>query len=566
MRKYIHGGDTETIEGEPLTFQFFSLHPKRERIYWIDDPREATATLFKWISSLPTGSEHVVYVHNLEFDLVSFFWDCKEKLVASSDGEFDFSLDGWRISGVYGAPTYARVTDPHRNRRVLFVDSFSYYRTSLAAAAEVFCPHLPKLKRPDGLGTKRFARGDEEFIAYAMRDAEIACYIGESLEQLHDEFDLTQTVSVADMAARIFRHRFLQRTIPQPTRPVIEAALHAYHGGKNNMPVAPGWYLGVSSLDISSAYPHAMAGFPSFSVADAYRVFRGTKVKRVPDLGVYRISGKAAACDWPALFAHDFTALSGSVEGVWVGGHELNEALAAGEFAPKKVEGWCYDADRDKFESPFAGFVADFYQRKEAEKDKGRRAMYKFILNSLSGKFIQTRKKQKVTHVDIESGRVSEAGELVAGGMFHPFIAQAITGHTRARIHGLEHRFKALHTATDGIFTQAKHLPNEPKGLGALVCEARGDLLLLRNKLYVLYSDEGKTPSAVFAGKRIAKAALHGFAGTVADLERLVATNRRRYRATRVNRLRDALKRGLTPNEFSVRDFVLKVGPLPVHG
>ncbi|MDW8259204.1 MAG: hypothetical protein RML32_07145, partial [Gammaproteobacteria bacterium] len=195
---------------------------------------------------------------------------------------------------------------------------------------------------------------------------------------------------------------------------------------------------------------------------------------------------------------------------------------------------------------------------------KGKRSMYKFILNSLSGKFIQTRKRKKVTHVDIESGRVSEANELVAGGMFHPFIAQAITGHTRARIHRLEHRYRAIHTATDGIFTQ-QQAHSEGEGLGSLVCEARGDLLLLRNKLYILYSDEGKTASAVFEGKKIVKAALHGFAGSVADLERLIVTNRRKYSVRRVNRLRESLRRGLNPNEFTQRDFVLKVGRLPVH-
>ena len=565
MRKFIWGGDTETLNGAPMTFQFYANQPQRAQLLWVDDPDDASTVLFRWIKSLPANSEHVVYVHNLEFDLVSFLWDCKSELVSSPDGEFRFTRNGWRVEGVYGAPTYARVVDPHRKRRVLFVDSYSYYRASLAAASEVFCPHLPKLKRPDGLGTKRFSKRDEEFAAYALRDAEIACFIGEALEKLHDEFDLTQTVSVADMAARIFRHQFLDRTIPQPPRPIIEAALLAYHGGKNNMPVTPGWYLGVSSLDISSAYPHAMTTFPSFSVASAYRRFRGSRVQSVPELGVYRIAGKVAPCPWPSLYAHDFTALSGAVEGVWVGGHELNEALESGEFKPTSVEGWYYDADADRFPSPFVSFVAEFYRRKEAEQDKAMRAMYKFVLNSVSGKFIQTRKRQKVTHVDIDSGKVSDSGDLVAGGMFHPFIAQAITGHTRARIHRLEHRYKAIHTATDGIFTQARDVKSEPKGLGALVCEARGDLLLLRNKLYVLYSDDGKQASAVFKGKRVAKAALHGFAGTVADLERLVATNRRRYRATRVNRLRDSLKRGLTPNEFTVRDYVLKVGPLPVH-
>jgi hypothetical protein len=565
MRKYIYGADTETLEGAPMTFQFFSELPACADLLWVD-PNDATRTFLRWCRSLPTKAQHVVYIHNLEFDLVSLFWDRKAELIKTSDGEFAFVVDGWRISGVYGAPTYARVTDRGSTRSIMLIDSYSYYRASLAKAAEVFCPGLPKLKRPEGLGKKRFAKNDETFAVYAMRDAEVAYHIGIALERLHDEFDLTQTVSVADMAARIFRHRFMQHAIPQPDRPVIEAALHAYHGGKNNLAVSPGWHLGVSALDISSAYPHAMREFPSFSVSTAYRRFKAFRVKSVPPLGVYQINGHVAQCAWPSLYSHGFKPLSGGVEGVWVSGYELNEALQAGELTRlQSVVGWYYDVERDRHFAPLRAFVDEFYARKEKETDKGRRTMYKFILNSISGKFIQTLKRKKVTHVDIDSGAITESGDLIAGGMFHPFIAQLITGHTRARIHALEHQYEALHTATDGIFTR-KSVRSEDKGLGALVCEARGDLLLLRNKLYILYSDEGETPSYTFEGRRIAKYALHGFAGSVTDLEQLVVSNRRRYQAVRVNRLRDSLKRGLVPNEFATRDFILKIGDLPVHG
>jgi hypothetical protein len=564
VKKFIYGGDTETYEGEPMTFQFFSTSPARSELLWID-PQQATRTLLRWCKTLNVKATNVIYVHNLEFDLVSFFWDQKHRLVEAGDGEFDFTFDGWHIAGVYGQPTYARMTNA--DRTVILVDSFSYYRATLAKAADVFCPDLPKLKRPEGLGSKRFGKRDAVFAEYAMRDAEVACHIGIALESLHGEFDLTQTVSVADMAARIFRHRFLEHTIPQPQRSVIEAALCAYHGGKNNVTGKPGWYLNVKSLDISSAYPHAMASFPSFSYPGLYKKYRSSgRVRSVPDLGVYLIDGTVGACAWPSLFAHDFSPLSGDVAQTWVSGYELNEALRTGEVKLSSVSGTYYDAEKDRRAPPLLAFVDDFYQRKEAEKDKPRRQMYKFILNAISGKFIQTRKRKKITYVDVETGKVTDTSELVAGGMFHPFIAQAITGHTRSRIHQLEHRYNALHTATDGIFTQAKNVKQEGKGLGAVVCEAQGDLLMFRNKLYILYGPEGETLSQGFKGKRIIKYALHGFQGSVGDLEKLVVSHRRKYKAHRVNRLRDSLKRGLTPNQFQMREYILKVGQLPVYG
>jgi hypothetical protein len=215
------------------------------------------------------------------------------------------------------------------------------------------------------------------------------------------------------------------------------------------------------------------------------------------------------------------------------------------------------------------GFVDDFYQRKQTEKNAVRRYGYKTIQNSISGKFIQTRKRALKCYVSIESGKMTEANELVAGGMFHPFIASAITAQTRARIHGYEHQYKAIHTATDGIFTQsakAKRL-SKARELGAFGKESEGDLLLVRNKLYILYGKKtaDTVPSRAFEGKHIVKWALHGFQGKVFDLERLVATNRRKYTAQHVNQLKESINRGLQVNQFVERDYNLKVGPLQVQ-
>ena len=193
--------------------------------------------------------------------------------------------------------------------------------------------------------------------------------------------------------------------------------------------------------------------------------------------------------------------------------------------------------------------------------------MQKLILNSVSGKFIQTRKAGSCAYTDIDANVTVSASELVAGGMFHPFIASAITAHTRARIHQLEHKYKAIHTATDGIMTQARNVKAVGRGLGALTLEAQNaNLLLLRNKCYVLYTskDDKTVPSFTFKGKHIRKYALHGFQGNVTTLEKLVASGNRRYEVNRPNRLKEALKRKLVPNLFVKRSYVLKIGALPL--
>lgn len=578
MDKIIYGADTETYKGLPMTLQFYSEDINCDDIFFVNK-NTATRDFLRWCSSRKRNCAHVVYVHYLAFDLVEFLFSAYEKLVGIG-GSFEFRHGDWRISGCYGSPTFAVVSDG-KGRTITIVDSYSFFRGSLDNASKLFCPDLRKLRRPVGIGEKLFTAKDTKFVEYAMRDAVIAYHIGKAIERIHQEFDIRQAVSVADMAATIFRHKFLTYTIPQPSREIIDAALLSYHGGKNNVTVERGWYTNVSSIDISSAYNKSMHVLPAFSNEDLYKRVVYKKIpKLVNPWGVYRISGRVADCEWPCVFSHAFKPLHGKVTDIWIQGMELNESLESGELKLESIKGYGYDADRDNQAPGLRTFVETFYKLKETAQDPVLRYMYKTIGNSVYGKFIQTRKRGSHAYTDIDAEVTVNASDLVAGGMFHPFIASAITAHTRARIHRLEHKYSALHTATDGIFTQrsiklASHrrdadlLPTKNTQLGDLTVEATDStLLLIRNKCYVLYVDKpGKKtiPSHTFKGKHIRKEARHGFQGTVTDLERMASTGERSYVVNRPRRLREAVKSGLTPNEFIKRRMTLKVGAIEVQ-
>lgn len=565
LDRIIYGGDTETVEGEPNTLQFYSEDVPCNDIYFVD-AKSSLKTFIKWCDKRRLKGEHIVYVHNLKFDLVEFLYGKRVELLENR-GEFSFTVGDWNCTGVYGTPTFARFTK-HKCSTVILIDSYSFFRGSLLEASKLFCPDLPKLARPRDLGKVRIKPSDTSKVAYAMRDAEIDYHIGRSIEALHQEFDLRQCVSVADLAARIFRHRFLTYTIPQPDDNIIAMSLDAYHGGKNAMPVKPGWYMGTTGLDIKSAYPHAMAQMPSMENAKLYKRFKRTlNPKSVPNYGVYKISGDVRDDRWPCLFDHDFSPLQGHVSDVHAQGFDINEALRSGELNSCRIEGYYYDAERDAGTPAMRAFVEDFYKRKETEKDPVKRYMYKTVMNSVYGKFIQTRKKSRMTYHNIDSEKSGESYDVIAGGMFHPFIAAAITAQPRAFMHRMEHKYKAIHTATDGLFTQSKGaFPKANGKLGNFEKDSSGDLLLIRNKLYILYgSKSDKTfPSKAFVGKHIVKFAKHGFQGTVYDLERLVATNKRKYDAVHVNQLRESVNRGLQVNKFVKRPMLLKVGAFEV--
>lgn len=545
------GYDSETLQGPPITHQFFSATATQINGCIFIGSRNPTAAFLSSLKKLKPG-QYRMYGHNLEFDMLSALWDVRANI---RDGNIDLKIGDWIISGRYTKPIFANINDGERY--IELVDSLLWFMTSLDKAGELVCPHIRKLERPAGIGETLYTSKDDTFVAYAMRDAEIAYHLGMAVEKFHNELDIPSQISLASMAAAVFRLKYMQANMYQP--PLLQwlvGAAASYHGGVNRVRpnAAPAWHMNITALDLSSAYPTAMSGFPAFSDPAGYRMYRtrdiGSKLKSVPPLGVYKITGTASSCDWPAMFDHNFKPLTGRFFDNWVSGYELNESLRTGEVVVSSITGYVYDSNKDTNYSPFRGFVSDFYGLKNDAQDAVMRYMYKILLNALSGKLIQT--SPDYTLVD---GRLVKIKR--AGGLYHPFSASLTTGHTRANIHQLEHQYSAIHTATDGIFVPGNIEGNTKKNLGATVCEGKGDLALFRNKLYIFYTDtknKDSYESKVYSGRYILKCARHGFQGAIVDLERMASEGTRVYKTNKPIKLKTAIKRNDTPNKFVVAE------------
>lgn len=563
------GFDTETCEGPPITVQFYSEHlPAIDACIFVNAGNVLDKTL-RHISKHCKRGEFVIYGHNLKFDLLSMFYSKHERL-ATRWGDFELTHRNYDIFGVYGNPTFVHLRSEHA--RIVIVDTFSWFSTSLAKVSSLICPHLPKLSHPEGLGTKQFKPTDTEFIEYAMRDAEVAFHAGCAIDDMHKQFNLRQAVSVADMASKIFCQHYISASTPiwNCGRDFNEGAVASYHGGKNNVipGAAPAWHTNVDAWDLSSAYPHAMTQLPAFSDGRLFKhaIKFGKRTRVFPQHGIYCVTGEAAPCDWPVVFSDDFKPIRGPFERVWMTGYELNEARREGEIRISDVWGHFYDTEKDPVtDTAFNRYVQDFYAKKQTATDPVYRFMYKVLLNSLYGKFIQSRQQESGI------GRIYWKN----GPLYHPFAASLITGHTRAVMHRLEHEVKAIHTATDGVFCGA---PNSPKdglflwapqaGLGAIESEGEGmELCLLRNKMYLLYTDKpGKGfRSFVRPDRYVVKYAKHGFQGGVPDLERVAVGNIREYEVTKPNTLKTALKQGKVPNKFDTKTMTLNIDTIERH-
>ena len=557
IKNYVSiGADTETFNGQPFVMQFASKSLKLEKFIWCNG-KTSTRKFLEFCDSLDIGN-YVMWFHNLDYDMVSIFYD---RHIILKNEEFSFEAHGWTVEGVYSSICFANLK---KGNKVIHIrDTFAYYKTSLAKLADMFCPELPKLSKPKELGDKIYTADDKEFCEYAMRDSVITDVVGRYILERHSEYGIGLSVSAPHFSANVFRTKFMTKDIPLPSKGKIYSALLSYHGGKNNLTVPYGWYQNVTLLDIASAYPAAMAELPSFYQRENYHLIEGGKLTdELPRYGIYRISGVAKKCQWPILYDSAFHPIEGEFTDIWTTGPELNEGLRNGELEISKVYGYFYDDVADKNESPFKGFAETFYSLKDKQGiQKTERDFYKLILNSLYGKFIQSRgeKDHLSYYYDLDKMKLNKEKMIIAGGLFHPFIATLITGIVRANIHKLEHKYLSLHTATDGIFTMAKNCKEKP-GLGGLKIEAKGDLLIFRNKLYILYSSrESHLPSRVFKGKYICKYALHGFRGSVYDLEKIYVTGNPTYEYKKVNKLRESLRRGLDVNKFETQQGSLNL-------
>lgn len=568
---YIIGVDTETCKGPPITMQFFGdFCPAKGVIKFIKN-NKITEIFLNTLSELIDGKPCQIMLvgFNLKFDMPGLFADRHDDLLL---GEFEFQQNGWHVKGVYDTVFFATLTK--RNITVNLIDGALFYTgTNLAKMAKIICPHLPKLEAPAGLGTKVFTAKDREFLEYAIRDAEIAYHLGKKILDWHNLYKVSLCVSSPHLASKIFLKKFLKFPIELPPKHIVMASLSSYHGGKNNLGKDPGFYKKVYSLDIVSAYPAAMRIMPSFYRLDLYKKYITTNFKKlVPQFGVYKVSGNAKLSPWPILYNKDFCPVSGHFINLWITGFELNQALMSNHATFTAIEGYYYDAEKDKAHSPLKDYSEYFFHKKATAKSPEETLFFKILLNALYGKFIQSREETiaNVSPFDLigDDDQIKPVKRIVAGGLFNPFIATLITGCVRAQIHKIELKYEAIHTATDGIFTQKK--PDKDTlstEIGGLKQDGKGDLLLVRNKCYILYTDQKGyndhmrhhpdkplLPSGVYPDKWILKYATHAYYGKILDFEKMVTEGRTKYEVVKVNQLRESYRRGLVPNKFEKRE------------
>ncbi|MCS7231741.1 MAG: DNA polymerase [Elusimicrobiota bacterium] len=524
-------GDTETVKGKPYTIQFYD--GKSFEIFYVNEDNILDVFLKYLEKKAIKKCVNVMYFHNLEYDLSVILYKFHKNFLNRKKIVINYKK--WKIVFVYSNTVFAIFKK--KDVKFLILDSFRFVQTSLQNFGKMIGSKIEKMEKPVFLGKRKPKNLEERllFEQYARQDVLLLWDIANWIIKKHKTYDVTLSFSNANFSERIFRHYFIDEymNIRLPPKEWIEPCILSYHGGKNGyyLPKEEGVYLlkdGIE-VDIVSAYPYAMVNLPSFS-----RGYYKEVDKIVEEYeGIYIVDGYCLNDKYPVLFTHDFKVIpyKEKIENLCITSYELKEAIKSNEIEIKKVKGIVYIPKSDI--NPLKDFVLEFFEKKKTANNEDEKMLYKIILNSLYGKFIQSIEKESKKNYDyVQEGdkikRVEK--EYIAGSCFNPFIASLITGFVRAYLHQLEHRYNAYHSSTDSIIIKNQKVENIGKNLGQLEIKVRdADCYLIRNKMYIW-----------IRGDEIIKYATHGFLGTPEQLLEMIRLKKYEYEVEKMIKVREA--------------------------
>lgn len=188
-------------------------------------------------------------------------------------------------------------------------------------------------------------------------------------------------------------------------------------------------------------------------------------------------------------------------------------------------------------------------------------------MNSLYGKTYQAIRK---TDYEEEPGFIYDhnARRLVknrilyrAGGLYLPHVGAWIASLARAKLHEAMHEYQAIDCATDSFKTLQEVPTSDDLGGLKLVCQ--GLLLMLRPKLYIMFSPTIQENIQYIGGLRrylqqiditslqigvdLVKTALHGFRGTPHDLLKLYRDGETNYSHQHMTKIRESIRNKKQP-------------------
>lgn len=327
--------------------------------WWSQDRDETLEHLARWgEKEYDRGRQLEVWCTNLEYDLCNLF-------------------DPERISEVFLRFGRSALCGA-RWRRVEFRDTIRHVPVGVGELGE-----LVGLKK---LEVKLFRKREPHCFSQAMltrcqRDAAITFRAARTWSGIYGGLGSRPRMTLASTALAIWRDRYWKREVRRPDREVWSAALEAYHGGRTQA-FAAGTFPDVTVIDVASMFPWAMVSAPLPLPWGLYeRVRRGARLEAH---GIYEVTVRSElhVPRLPVRTRNGTIYPNGKWRAWYVGEELLAFQKAGGQVRVHRGYRFLETC------RPFDGYVRALFRHKSRSRGLDR-ITYKFLLNSLYGKFGQ---------------------------------------------------------------------------------------------------------------------------------------------------------------------------------
>ena len=474
---------------------------------------------------------NVLFAHNLEFDIGAVLDEIMFKLLEDSPHvppKFEYTTE---LGDTFGIKLHGRnrwwgtMWMGNRNRKkktvVMLLDTSSFVQGSLYNITRELELNHKKPSRPEHIGEgKKPKTRNEQTITYNYCRKEILAQydLAKWIIDLHKEYDVPISVSMAHLGSKILRKQFTPHPIQQVPqnnekiyvyrndkglivssqnpellnhthvmttkkmyngdtnkfeerkvekyflqKGIMRLSEHSTHGGRSSSFVGNNVIIkNVNVYDYNSFYPWAMTQLPRMSKG------KWEKVNKFIDKfeGFYEVTGTVKHCRYPIIIPFPATMkFAGETKDerilkAPITSYELREALRTNEIEIDNLRGYIFIPDKDAV-NPFKNFVLHFWDKRHESRDNTTKNVgYKLLMNSLYGKTYQTVPfPEYINQVDMvwddeRKIAVTKEKRYRAGSLYLPHVASWILGMTKAKLHQDLHKYKCLTCSTDSIMSR----------------------------------------------------------------------------------------------------------------
>jgi len=572
--------DTETARGLPYLLTFYD----GKEASFIDVSRATALDIFfeyldsHCVKSKKTHWSNLLFAHNLQFDLTAILCEREAEIFRFLHPPPVEHQKG--TIKVYCGKTWFAQVIMKNGRYVKVLDSANFIKGSLYDISRSLALATPKPKRPYFVENGRAPRNQDEWWrlhGYCKAEIMAQYQLGQFILGMHEQYNCGISVSASQLSSKVFRRHYLKSLIPQ-TPPYLRSLVErTIHGGRASVfTPTPTVISNVRQYDYNSFYPWAMTELPPITSGE----WKETDYFVDEFEGFYLVTGYVQQCKYPILLRNSYSfdyANGERVVDVPTCSYELREAIKCREIDIESVRGYVWIPDGNS-ENPFRDYVLDFYNKKNSTpKDNSLHITYKLLLNTLYGKTFQavrqTDYEEEPDQVWNESQQRAVRNRILyrAGGMYLPHIASWITSMCRARLHSDLHKYEAIDCATDSFKTIQRI--QESDALGGLRLDCEGLLLLVRPKVYIMFSPKIQEVES-FGNLReylkrnlnqlntttdIVRYATHGFWGTPRQLLELYVEKGNEYTVQHMTKIREAIRQGKQARIMTTQRRTLRV-------